>query len=137
MGDFAARYRILSSLGKGGMGEVFLADDTQLERKVAIKFLPDELAGRPGRAEGGSSERRSRRPRSTTPTSARFTSSPKIDGQPCIVMEHVAGQTLESRLAQRAARSGRGDPARGRGGRGARPRRTRDASCIGTSSRPT
>ena len=38
MSEAASRYRILSSLGKGGMGEVFLADDTQLDRKVVIKF---------------------------------------------------------------------------------------------------
>ena len=38
-----ARYRVLSSLGKGGMGEVFLADDSQLDRKVAIKFLSEAL----------------------------------------------------------------------------------------------
>ena len=39
------RYHIIRQLGAGGMGEVFLAEDTRLERRVAIKMLPDKLAG--------------------------------------------------------------------------------------------
>lgn len=39
----AGRYRILSPLGAGGMGEVFLTEDTRLERRVAVKLLPESI----------------------------------------------------------------------------------------------
>ena len=44
-GKSVGPYKVVSRLGKGGMGEVYLAEDTRLERKVALKFLSSELTG--------------------------------------------------------------------------------------------
>ena len=43
-GRVIAHYRIIKLLGSGGVGEIYLADDTQLDRTVAIKVLPAEVA---------------------------------------------------------------------------------------------
>lgn len=43
-GNSLGHYRIVSKIGAGGMGEVYLAEDAKLDRKVALKILPSEFA---------------------------------------------------------------------------------------------
>jgi serine/threonine protein kinase len=91
-------YHILSRLGAGGMGEVFLAQDTRLERKAAIKFLPPEMAADPGRRARFLSEARAASALNHPHVCVVYDVGETDDGLPYIAMEFVEGQPLDALL---------------------------------------
>jgi serine/threonine-protein kinase len=96
-GTKLGRYEIRSQLGTGGMGEVYLAQDTTLDRKVALKILPPNLAE--------DTDRMSRFVREAKSASAlnhpniiTIHEIGEIDGLHFIATEYIEGETLKSRL---------------------------------------
>jgi serine/threonine protein kinase len=97
-GQRVGRYAVREKLGAGGMGEVYLAEDTRLGRRVALKLLPSEL--------GRDAERRARFEQEARAASA--LNHPNVcaiyevgeseDGRHFIAMEYVEGQSLRARL---------------------------------------
>src|SRR5215510_12124087 len=92
-----AQYRVLSGLGRGGMGEVYLAQDTKLLRKVALKLLPLKFTH--------DRERISRFEQEARATSAlnhphilTIYDINEIDGIRFIATEYVEGETLRHRM---------------------------------------
>jgi len=93
IGKTLAHYKIVGGLGKGGMGEVYVAEDAKLQRRVALKVLPKEMAADP--------ERRSRFEREARavaalnhPNIVTVHSVEEANGVHFITMELVEGQTL-------------------------------------------
>jgi serine/threonine protein kinase len=93
----AGRYRIIALLGKGGMGEVYRADDLTLGQAVAIKFLPDEATRDEAMRERFRNEVRIAR-RVSHPNVCRVYDVGEVDGQTFFTMEYVDGEDLASLL---------------------------------------
>jgi serine/threonine-protein kinase len=91
------RFRIIGLLGRGGMGEVYRADDLLLAQPVALKFLPRDLAADPDRSARFYSEVRIAR-QVSHPNVCRVYDIGEIDGQPYLSMEHVDGDDLAALL---------------------------------------
>ncbi len=92
-----AHYRILSLLGAGGMGEVFLAEDTRLNRKVALKVLLPEVAEDTEKLARFVQEARAASALSH-PNAAHIYEIGEADGRHFLAMEYIEGHTLETRL---------------------------------------
>ncbi|UCC45558.1 MAG: serine/threonine protein kinase, partial [Candidatus Zixiibacteriota bacterium] len=93
VGTEVSQYKILSKIGAGGMGEVWLAEDPQLDRKVALKFLPPHLS-----QDEASRARFTREARAAAkldhPNIVPVYEVGEFQGRPYFAMAHIEGYSL-------------------------------------------
>ena len=99
VGRTVSHYQVLSLLGAGGMGEVYLACDSRLDRTVALKILPGEFAADPERMQRFAREARAASALNH-PNVATIYDVGESDGIRFIVMEHVEGETIAGRIGR-------------------------------------
>src|SRR5205807_4992656 len=92
-----SHYRIVSKLGAGGMGEVYLAQDTKLDRKVALKILPTDLAANQDRMRRFTQEAKAAAALNH-PNIAHIYEIGEADGTNFIAMEFIEGVTLHEKI---------------------------------------
>jgi serine/threonine protein kinase len=101
IGETLGHYKILNQLGRGGMGEVYLAEDLSLDRKVALKFLPDVFTNNPERM--ARFEREAKLLASLNhPNIAAIYGLEQADGKRYLIMEYVEGETLQAMISKGA-----------------------------------
>jgi serine/threonine-protein kinase len=93
----AGRYRLITLLGRGGMGEVYRADDLTLDQPVALKFLPEGIAADAGHLAQFHNELRTARQVSHKNV-CRLYDLGEADGRRFLTMEYVDGENLASLL---------------------------------------
>jgi len=98
IGQTVSHYKILSNLGEGGMGVVYKAEDTKLDRLVALKFLPPDLTRDPEAKQRFIHEAKAASALQHSSICVVYDIDETSDGQVFICMEYLAGETLKQKI---------------------------------------
>ena len=127
VGDHIDRYEVISLLGSGGMGEVYLAHDEKLDRKIALKLLPSHFTTNEERLRRFQQEARAASALNH-PNIITIHELVEIDGQQFIATEFVDGETLRQRMRHGPLRN---RPSRHQAGKHyVAPRRLRESARL-------